>query len=446
MADGVSIDDLMERAGRAVADMAWRLAGETRVQILCGPGNNGGDGYVVARLLAERGCDVRVAALADPATDVARAARARWNGAVEPIADAKNAPLAIDALFGIGLARPLSDALATILSDVVGAARHSIAVDLPSGVETDSGALLSPVPQFDVTVALGALKSAHLLQPAAHYMGQVTLGNIGVSAQSNFHQLARPRLTTPGPGDHKYSRGYVMVAGGAMPGAASLTADAAIRGGAGYVALAGPDHPDGPLALVYRLAADPQTLGELLGDNRVGVAVIGPGLGLDSKAEARLDQILASNRRLVLDADALTLIAQAGVERIATLQTPPILTPHHGEFVCLFGEDEGSKVDRARAAARTANAVIVYKGSDTVIAGPDGRAAIAANSPPWLATAGTGDVLAGIIAARFAQGSDGFEAACDGVWLHGKAARRAGPLLIADELLQALPGTLAHCL
>lgn len=446
MAEGISVGELMERAGREVADIAWRMAGVTETLILCGPGNNGGDGYVVARLLVERGSDVRVAALADPKTDVAKEARAKWDSPVEPIAGAKGAPLVIDALFGTGLVRPLSGTLAKTLADHVTSATHSVAVDLPSGIETDSGTLLSPVPKFDATVALGALKPAHLLQPAASYLGKVMLGEIGVPAKSDLRALGRPKLAAPGPDDHKYSRGYVLVAGGAMAGAASLTADAAIRGGAGYVALAGPDHPEGPLALVYRLAADPRTLGDMLADERIDVAVAGPGLGLNGKAEARLNQVLDSGRRLVLDADALTLIAQGGVERLHELSSVPILTPHHGEFIRLFGEGEGSKVERARDAAKRANSVIVYKGSDTVIAAPDGRAAIAACTPTWLATAGTGDVLTGITAARYAQNSDPFAAACEAVWLHGEAGRRAGAFLIADDLLDMLPGTLASCL
>lgn len=446
MADGVSVGELMERAGRAVADIAWRMAGKSETLILCGPGNNGGDGYVVARLLAERGCEVRVAALADPKTDVAREARERWEGPVEPITGAKGAPLVIDALFGTGLVRPLSGSLATTLAGHVDGAAHSVAVDLPSGIATDSGTLLSPVPRFAATVALGSFKPAHLLQPSARYLGRVILGEIGVVSQSQLGMIGRPKLVTPGPDDHKYSRGYVLVAGGAMAGAASLTADAAIRSGAGYVTLAGPDHPEGSLALVYRLAADPRTLGDLLDDDRVDVAVTGPGLGLTGKAQARLDQVLDSGRRLVLDADALTLIARDGLSGLNDLRAMPILTPHHGEFVRLFGESEGSKVDRARAAAAKAIAVIVYKGNDTVIAAPDGRAAIAPPAPAWLATAGTGDVLTGIMAARYAQNEDPFEAACEAVWLHGEAAHRTGSFLIADNLLDALPAALAGCL
>ncbi|RED15428.1 NAD(P)H-hydrate dehydratase [Parasphingopyxis lamellibrachiae] len=446
MADGVSVEELMERAGRAVADIAWRIAGKSEALILCGPGNNGGDGYVVARLLADRGCKVRVAALAEPRTDVAKAACERWGGPVEPVADAKSAPLLIDALFGTGLMRPLGDTLAKTLAEHVGKARYSIAVDLPSGIETDSGALLSAVPHFDVTVGLGALKPAHLLQPSARYLGRVILGEIGVEASSSLVELGRPGITAPTPGDHKYSRGFVLVAKGAMAGAACLCAGAAMRAGAGYVMLAGPDHGAGPLALVHRPASDPRALADLLADERVNVAAIGPGLGLNEEADARLDEILTSGRRLVLDADALTLMVRRGAECLNALETPPILTPHHGEFVRLFGGGAGNKVERARDAASRSGSVVVYKGSDTVIAAPDGRAAIAPPAPTWLASAGTGDVLTGIVAARYATSGDAFTAACEAVWLHGEAARRAGPFLIADDLVGALPGTLAACL
>lgn len=446
MADGISVDELMERAGKAVADIVWRVAGKTEALILCGPGNNGGDGYVVARLLAERGCEVRVAALAEPKTDVALAARRRWHGAVEPIAGAQGAPLVIDALFGTGLARPLSGTLARILAKHVSKARYSIAVDLPSGVDTDSGALLSSVPVFDVTVALGAFKPAHLLQPSVQYAGRVTLGDIGIEARSDLTMIARPTIAAPSPHDHKYSRGFVLVAGGAMAGAASLCADAAMRSGAGYVMLAGPDHGEGPLALVYRAASDPGALSDLMEDDRIDVTVIGPGLGLNGKADARLDAVLASGRKLVLDADALTLVAKRGVETLNALSAPPILTPHHGEFVRLFGEGNGSKIDRARDAARRSGSVIIYKGNDTVVAAPDGRTAIAPSAPSWLASAGTGDVLTGIAAARYAASGDAFAAASEAVWLHGEAARRAGPFMIADDLVDALPGALAACL
>ncbi|NNC72157.1 MAG: NAD(P)H-hydrate dehydratase [Sphingomonadaceae bacterium] len=447
MAQGVGVDELMERAGRAVADAAWRLAGKTPTLILCGPGNNGGDGYVAARLLAERGCEVRIASLGDPKTDAAIAMRQRWEGTVEPIAGAKGAPLVIDALFGTGLKRALSIPLAQMLGDHVRAAKFSVAVDLPSGVETDSGALLSSVPDFNTTVALGALKPANRLQPAARHCGHVLVGDIGLGGTSDLAEISPPSIAAPGPDDHKYTRGYVFVAEGAMAGAASLCAHAAMRSGAGYVVMAGPERGEGPQALIMRQAADPKTLGKLLTDERIDVAVAGPGLGRERKARARLDAVLGSGKKLVLDADALMVLAEReGPARLKELEQTAIVTPHEGEFARFFGDLEGSKVDRARAAAAASGSVVIYKGADTVVAAPDGRAAIAPPSPPWLASAGTGDVLAGVAAARYAQLDDAFEAACEAVWLHGEAAHRTGPFLIADDLIAALPATLASCL
>ncbi len=443
---GTSVEELMERAGKAVADYVWRIAGAKSVLVLCGPGNNGGDGYVVARLLSDRGCDVRVAALADPVTDAALAARKKWKGDIGSIEDAAHAAILVDALFGTGLKRPLDAPLAKRLCDLAEASHHAVAVDLPSGVETDSAKLLSPIPDYAMTVALGALKPAHMLQPAAHYLGEVVLGEIGIPVESDLFALDRPRIEAPSPDDHKYSRGYVLVAGGPMAGAATLASEAALRSGAGYVTLAGPEHGPGPLALVRRMATEARTLGELLADQRIDVAAIGPGLGLNDKAEARLDHVLDSDAQLVLDADALTLIAKRGLTTISDRTKPPVLTPHEGEFGRLFGELAGSKIDRARRAAELSGSVVVYKGSDTVIAAPDGRAAVAPIAAAWLASAGTGDVLTGIVAARCAATGDPFRGACEAVWLHGEAARRAGPFLVADDLLARLPETLAVCL
>ena len=221
-----------------------------------------------------------------------------------------------------------------------------------------------------------------------------------------------------------------------------------MRSGAGYVVLAGEGAGGNaaPHALIRRSATDAGQLRGLLDDERIAVAVIGPGLGRDEQAGARLDAALDAHCKLVIDADALTMLAERGFDRLNGVSALPILTPHHGEFTRLFGEGEGGKVDRAREAARRAGAIVVYKGNDTVIAAPDGRAAIAPPAPSWLASAGTGDVLTGIVAARYAQVDDAFTAACQAVWLHGEAARRAGPDLIADDLLEALPATLAACL
>lgn len=434
-ATGVTVEQAMERAGATVAEAAWRHAGNMAVLVLCGPGNNGGDGYVIARHLKARGVKVRVAASGEPRSDAARAMRARWAGPVEALADAAPGALLIDALFGTGLARPLDPAVAGPLARLAASATIRIAVDLPSGIGTDDGALLGPAIGYDMTVALAVLKPAHLLQPAAALMGRLVLGDIGIPGQSSLSEIARPRLPAPGPSDHKYTRGHVVVAEGAMPGAALLSAMAAQRGGAGYVTLVGSGR-GGPASLVRRDAP----LQEVLANRRVGAALIGPGLGRDAAGRALLDAALASGKKLVLDADALMLLAGAGA-----LAGMPVLTPHEGEFAALFGRLDGSRVDRARAAADRAQAVVVLKGPDTVVAAPGGRAAIARPAPGWLASAGTGDVLAGLIAANRARGLEAFEAACAGVWLHGRAAELAGPGLIADDLIAHLPQALGEC-
>ncbi|WP_347271471.1 NAD(P)H-hydrate dehydratase [Rhizorhabdus histidinilytica] len=437
-ATGVSVEQAMEAAGGVVAEAAWRYAGRVPTLVLCGPGNNGGDGYVIARLLKARGLKVRVAASGEPKTDAARAMRARWDGPVEPLAEAAPAPLLIDALFGTGLTRPLDPPIAGPLERLARAARLRIAVDLPSGVGTDDGALLGPGVAYEMTVALAVLKPAHRLQPAAALMGRLVLGDIDIPGVSKLVEIGRPHLPAPGPADHKYTRGHVVVAEGAMPGAALLSAMAAQRGGAGYITLVGKATGlGGPAAIVRRDAP----LGDVLADDRVGAALVGPGLGRDAVARSLLDVALGAGRPLVLDADALVLLAGSGA-----LPDMPVLTPHEGEFARLFGALPGSRIDRARTAAERSRAVVVLKGPDTVVAAPDGRAAIAAPAPGWLATAGTGDVLAGLIAANRARGLHPFDAACAGVWLHGCAAALAGPGLIADDLIAHLPRALEACL
>jgi hydroxyethylthiazole kinase-like uncharacterized protein yjeF len=405
IAAGTPVEELMERAGKAAAEAIWRYAGPLPALILCGPGNNGGDGKVIARDLAARGIEVRVGTLADP----------DWTAA----------PLLIDALFGTGLSRPLDPGVARRLMDVAARARVRIAIDLPSGAATDDGSLLSPVPEYDLTVTFQTLKPSHLLQPAARHMGRIVIADIGIPASSALHEIGPPVRREPGPGDHKYTRGYVAVLAGEMPGASALAAAAALRAGAGYVRLIGPLVAGMPHAIVQ----GPGGPESLLADARIGAVALGPGLGGGAAARRLRDIAIASGRPLVLDADALI------ADRIPA---GAILTPHEGEFARLFPALTGSKVEKARAAAVQSGAVIVYKGADTIVAAPDGRAAIAPPAPHWLATAGTGDVLTGIAAARLAALGDPFAAACEAVWLHGRAAERAGPGLIADDLIEHL--------
>lgn len=424
IAAGTDVDTLMERAGAGIARWTARLAAGAPVLVLCGPGNNGGDGYVAARLLKEQGIDVRVAALAEPSADAARRAAERWGGPVTTLDDAEPAPVTVDALFGTGMSRPFDVPAATRL---IAAARQAIAVDLPSGLETDSGRPLGNVARCDVTLALGALKPAHLLQPGPELCGSVRVVDIGITVASDLKVLDRPALSNPGPASHKYSRGMVAVVGGGMPGAALLASEAVLHAGAGYVMLAGGKTAGGPHALVRRRLDD-----EVLNDDRIGCVVVGPGLGRDDEGGRRLKVALASGRPLVIDGDALHLIDPD------MIPADSILTPHTGEFSALFGTGEGSKLDRTRAAARSSGAVVVHKGADTVIAAPDGRAVIAPSTTAWLSAAGTGDVLAGAIAAQHAAGLDAFAAAQAGVWLHARAAERLGRAFVADDLVSAL--------
>jgi hydroxyethylthiazole kinase-like uncharacterized protein yjeF len=443
IAAGTSVETLMERAGRGAAEAIRLYAGPLPALILCGPGNNGGDGYVIARALRERGVDVRVAALGEPKSKAAKAARGRWDGDVESLDEAAPAPLLVDSLFGTGLTRPLDADAAGRLCRLAEAARIRVAVDLPSGVATDDGAILSPVPDFDLTVTFATLKPSHLLQPAARHMGRIAVADIGIEAMSRLHEIGRPRLAAPGPEDHKYSRGYVALAVGAMPGAVALAAAAALRGGAGYVRLFGDEAVAGVPSAIVQSRGDPRAI---LEDPRIGALVLGPGLGTTGEAATLLENCLGARAPLVLDADALTLVAAGGPAMLHRAAQMPILTPHAGEFARLFSNIGGSKLEQAREAAAAARAVIVYKGADTVVAAPDGRAAIAPPASNWLATAGTGDVLAGVIAAMRARGLDAFEAACAAVWLHGRAARAAGPGMIADDLPARLPAAIACCL
>lgn len=427
---GTSVELLMERAGEALAEATIRFAGPMPALILCGPGNNGGDGYVAARHLAKRGAEVRVAALAEPATEAAIWARSQWDGPVEALAqETRGAPLLIDALFGTGIKRGLDDNLSLLLSELAHEAVEAIACDLPSGVEADSGELLNPLHDYDLTVTFGALKPAHRLHPAMHKCGRVALADIGIGASGNWHEIGPPSLPPLDADTNKYRRGLVHALAGTMPGAIALAAEAAARAGAGYVRVSSSSRIAGlPASIVQLDHAE-------VDDERIGCLLVGPGLG-------DLPQVVAlaltSQAPKVIDADAMGHLGDPA----RLIGQDAILTPHEGEFRRLFGELPGPKPERALEAARRSEAVIVYKGPDTLVAAPDGRLAFAPPAPPALASAGTGDVLAGMIAALRARGLDPFQAACAGVWLHGRAAEVAGPGLIADDLVAAIPAAI----
>jgi hydroxyethylthiazole kinase-like uncharacterized protein yjeF len=435
---GTSVDTLMERAGAAIAEAVWRVAGGAEVLILCGPGNNGGDGYVAARLLRERGMTVRLAASGPARAEAASKAAASWTGPIEALADAKPAPVIVDALFGTGLTRALDPETGDALSRLCATAHRRIAVDLPSGIATDDGAILGAVPHFDLTIALGACKPSHLLLPAADHCGQVAVADIGLgSIDHRTHRIVRPRFAVPPHDANKYSRGKLVVVAGDMTGASLLSALAGQRSGAGYVELLGSEAEAAPHALVRRAWSE-----RALDDPRISAIVIGPGLGRGKTARVRLDAAFATGKPLLLDADALTLVGKSRHDRLAG----HILTPHWGEFTRLFGDSGQDRLTQARAAAARSGAILLLKGADSIVAHPDGRAAIAPLAPSWLASAGTGDVLAGVIGALLANGLAPFDAAQAGIWLHSAAARLAGPALIADDLIARLPVALEACL
>lgn len=442
---GTSVDALMQVAGRGAADWVWRIAAHRKVTVLCGPGNNGGDGYVIAEAIRERGGSVAVVAATDPQTDAARTARGLYGGDVLGADAVVQGDLLVDCLFGSGLTRPLSASHFTLLTQLAAHHRHRVAIDLPSGVQSDSGMLLNDgLPDYDLTIALGAWKFAHFLMPSSTTMGALRLVPIGVEPVPDAARaLVRPRLDTPSADAHKYRRGLLAVVGGHMPGAALLAAIAAQGAGAGYVKLFADSKRNVPADLVVETG----TLADVLTDNRNSAVLVGPGLGRDGAARERLAVALADPVPAVVDADALVLLSP---RVLAGREAPVVATPHEGELVALersFDLDVmGSRPDRALALARASGMVIVAKGPDTVIAAPDGRLACAPRASSWLSTAGTGDVLAGVIASRLATGVPAFEAACEGVWLHGEAARLCAPAFTAGQLAAKVPEALAGCL
>ena len=451
IAGGVPVDALMQRAGRGAADWVWRMAAGRPVTVLCGPGNNGGDGYVIAQALCERGLAVQVVAASEPRTSAARTARDLYAGAILSDEAEPTGTVLVDCLFGSGLTRPLD---AADLERLGRLARHHpvrIAIDLPSGIDSDTGARLNPdLPDWHLTIALGAWKPAHFLMPAMATMGQRRLVGIGCAAVADAAQVVgRPGLTAPAATAHKYTRGLVALVAGAMPGAARLAAAAAQGAGAGYVRLVQPLTPGAAQAEpVDAHAPDIVTAGyDTLSDRRIGALLVGPGLGRDDMARQRLSAAMAHRHPAVLDADALVLLQPSDLSDDGASR---VLTPHEGELAALeqgFGlTGQGTKLDRARALAAATGAVVIAKGPDTVIAAPDGQVAFAHPATIWLSVAGTGDVLAGIVATRLAACRDPFAAACEAVWLHGEAARLAGPAFSASQLAATVRSAYAACL
>lgn len=470
IAGGVPGIELMDNAGRAVAEFAARRrAPGGRVAVVAGPGNNGGDGFVAARLLTERGYQVRVL-LAGDATrlkgDAALAAR-RWTGPIVPAepGEIEGADLVIDALFGAGLDRAVEGLPRAMIEAMNSSAAPIIAVDLPSGVNGTSGAVMGAAVKATATVTFFRKKPAHLLLPGRLQCGEISVADIGIPQSvlariaprtfENVPELWCGHFPVPRHDGHKYDRGHAVVVSGRSwsTGAARLAARGALRAGAGLVTIASPRealavNAASNLAIMVRPVDGANELTDFLADRRFNALAIGPGVGVNETTCELVLAALDGERAVVLDADAITSFAKAP-ERLAQAlkkraQQPTVLTPHEGEFARFFGALDqrtktGSKLERARLAASLTGAIVLIKGADTVVADPDGRASIAANAPAYLATAGAGDVLTGLITGLLAQHMPSFAAASAAVWLHGEAANVFGPGLIAEDLPECLP-------
>src|SRR5215469_13735157 len=468
---GIAGRALMENAGKAVAQAvaATRPSG-SRVIVLAGPGNNGGDGFVAARLLAERQYAVSVLPVgsADKLKGDAAAAAKAWTGAVaSAVPDGlAGADIIVDALFGAGLDRPVDGLARTMIEAVNAQPAPVVAVDLPSGINGSSGAVMGLAINAEQTITFFRKKPAHLLMPGRAHCGQISVASIGIPDTvldhiqprtfENSPKLWRERFAVPSAQGHKYDRGHAVVVSGPSwsTGAARLAARGALRAGAGLVTIASPRkalavNAAANLAIMVRPVDGAAELARFLADPRLNALAIGPGIGVSDATCELVLAVLSGDRAVVLDADAITSFAQSP-HRLADAvkargKRATILTPHEGEFSRFFhaldtGTKAGSKLERTRRAAELIDAVVLLKGPDTVVAAPDHRDSIAANAPAFLATAGAGDVLTGITAGLLAQGMPAFEAASAAVWLHGAAASAFGVGLIAEDLPEQLPG------
>lgn len=469
IAGGTPGIELMEKAGRAVADAAHVLFRGGRVVVVAGPGNNGGDGFVAARFSQEFAHDVRVSFIGDKSKlhgDAAIAAE-NWKGPVDTAAPEQLAGcgLIIDALFGAGLDREVTGQARAMIGAMNAAGVPVIAVDLPSGINGTTGAVMGVAVNANNTVTFFRRKTGHLLLPGRLQCGKLKVADIGIpdsvlaaikpQAFANGPQLWSEGFPVPRAESHKYARGHAVVVSGGLSstGAGRLAARAALRAGAGLVTIASPRealvvNAAASLSVMVRPVDGAAELAALLADRRRNAAVLGPGGGVEQGIRELVLAALESDAAVVLDADALSSFAETPDALFAAIknrrQGSVVLTPHDGEFDRLFNLLKGkhkvySKLEKVRAAARISSAVVLLKGADTVVAAPDGRATIADNAPPYLATAGAGDVLAGMIAGLLAQGMGPFEAASAAVWLHGEAAAEFGPGLIAEDLTGALP-------
>jgi ADP-dependent NAD(P)H-hydrate dehydratase / NAD(P)H-hydrate epimerase len=455
MAGGVSGLMLMERAGGAVTDAILKRFRPQPVTVLCGPGNNGGDGYVVARMLRDRGWPVCVRAIAPPSTADALAAAALWMDGVESAEAFQPTGLVVDALFGAGLSRPLDGVALQIAEGLAGAPVEVVSIDVPSGVPGDTGQPLGPAVCATLTVTFHARKAAHVLEPGRELCGEIIVADIGLANVPSRTVLNGPdlwlsRFPWPTAASHKHARGRLIVVSGDAwnSGAARLAARAGLRIGAGLVTIHAP--PEALTANAAHLEAVMLKAFESDVDleeaaNKVDAVVIGPAAGITETTLLNVLALARTGAALVIDADAITVFRNDAAELFSILDRDDVLTPHPGEFERLFPgvlKSAPERITAARLAARKAGCVVLLKGADTVIAAPDGRVAVNSNGSPWLATAGSGDVLAGYIGGLASQGMESFEAACAAAWIHAEAAELHGPGLISEDLPGLTPAVL----
>ena len=443
MAGGISEWELMQRAGQGAAQWVMRVAADRPVTVLCGPGNNGGDGYVIADVLHRGGYEVQVIAPVEPGTETARTARENYSGKVIT-AGALQGSVVVDCLFGYGLAREVEGGFAKLLEQLCASYCYKVAIDVPSAVASDSGAVLGPLPRYDLTLALGAWKQAHFLMPAMAEMGTKRLVPIGLACEAHSSNIvAAPKIAPPPVDAHKYRRGLLAIVAGAMPGAPLLAAEAAMRAGAGYVKLLSEhSHPDAPAELVIEQG----DLADVLSDERISAFLIGPGLGRDDTARKRLAAVLARKKPTLLDADALQVLDRDLLEGADTQKL--CVTPHEGELANLckaFGVTAESKLGRARRLHDVTGMSVLAKGPDTILA-QGTMTSFFPQGSSWLSVAGTGDVLAGIAASRLAVHGDPARACSEGVWLHHEAAHIASPAFSAGDLARAVKQAMASFL
>ena len=464
VAAGITGIELMENAGAAVAEAIMARFVRVPAVVLCGPGNNGGDGFVAARALARAGWSIRVALLGrqERLRGDAAAAASAWSGDTVALAPGvlQGAGLVVDALFGAGLARPIEGVARATIEALKETSLPVVAVDVPSGIDGDTGEILGVAAPARLTVTFHRAKPGHLLLPGREHVGELVVADIGIPGAvteqigarlwANGPKLWRALLPRRTSSSHKYRHGHALVLGGgpASSGAARMAARAALRAGAGLVTVICPEvalaiYAAQLTAVMIAPYADQAGFVRQLEDPRRNAILLGPGGGVGEDLRQRVLAALASGKACVLDADALTSFADQPGALFAAIDGPCLLTPHEGEFKRLF-DHQGDKLTRARNAAAQSGAVVLLKGADTVVAAPDGRAVIQPDAPPSLATAGSGDVLAGIALGLLAQGMPVFEAAAAAVWLHAEAARGCGAGMIAEDLIEALPGPLTE--